>query len=50
MNEILGKFAAEDRREPIDDYFECTTYCSANDHEADCQTICMERHLKENYF
>ena len=50
MNKVLGKMNSEKDREAIDDYFECTTYCSLHDKEDDCQTICMERHLKRNYF
>ena len=38
--------------DPIDDYLECVTYCSVSSSadENDCQTICMERHLKSSYF
>ena len=38
--------------DPIDDYLECVTYCSISSiaEENDCQTICMERHLKSSYF
>ena len=38
--------------DPIDDYIECVTYCSISSsaEENDCQTICMERHLKSHYF
>ena len=38
--------------DPIDDYLECITYCSISGsaEENDCQTICMERHLKSSYF
>ena len=38
--------------DPIDDYLECVTYCSISSvaEENDCQTICMERHLKKSYF
>ena len=38
--------------DPIDDYLECVTYCSISSSadENDCQTICMERHLKSSYF
>ena len=46
------KIAENQQIDPIDDYLECITYCSVeNFAEAnDCQSICMERHLKENYF
>ena len=50
MNKLLSEISNEEAREAIDDYFECTTFCSLNSQESDCQTICMERHLKENYF
>ena len=38
--------------DPIDDYLECVTFCSVSNRaeENDCQTICMERHLKKTYF
>ena len=38
--------------DPIDDYLECVTFCSVSNQaeENDCQTICMERHLKTTYF
>ena len=38
--------------DPIEDYLECVTYCSISSsvEENDCQTICMERHLKSSYF
>ena len=44
LNQIYG--------DPIDDYLECVTYCSisCSDEKNDCQTICMERHLKSSYF
>ena len=45
-NEIIY----EQKKESIDDYFECTSYCSIDDNEDNCLTICMERHLKGNYF
>ena len=50
MNKTHPEIIHKDGREDIDDYFECTTFCSLNDNENDCQTICMERHLKGNYF
>ena len=50
MNKALSQIKHKQAREAIDDYFECTTYCSLNEKEDDCQTICMERHLKRNYF
>ena len=52
MNTIDSKPPCERHIDPIDDYLECVTYCSisSNDNENDCQTICMERHLKSSYF
>jgi len=43
---------AQVETDPIDDYLECVTYCSisSDTEENDCQTICMERHLKSMYF
>ena len=42
----------EKQIDPIDDYLECVTFCSVSNRaeENDCQTICMERHLKATYF
>ena len=42
----------EKQIDPIDDYLECVTFCSVSNRaeENDCQTICMERHLKTTYF
>ncbi len=50
MKEIHKKNNFEEERDAIDAYLECTTYCSLGDQENDCKTICMERHLKANYF
>ncbi len=50
MNTIHNKSIREEERDAIDAYLECTTYCSLGDQENDCKTICMERHLKSNYF
>ncbi len=52
MNRIDYKTIAHTKVDPIDDYLECVTYCSisSSDEENDCQTICMERHLKSSYF
>ena len=43
---------SQSQMDPIDDYLECVTYCSisSSSEENDCQTICMERHLKSSYF
>ncbi len=50
MNTTLNQISSLENREAIDEYFECTTYCSLTEKEQDCKTICMERHLKGNYF
>ena len=52
MNTIDTKSLSSSQLDPIDDYLECVTYCSISSsaEENDCQTICMERHLKSSYF
>ena len=52
MNKIDNKSRTQSQADPIDDYLECVTYCSISSsaEENDCQTICMERHLKSSYF
>ncbi len=50
MNNIHSHINYEDEIDAIDAYLECTTYCSLDEQENDCKTICMERHLKANYF
>ena len=52
MNEFDPKGLSLAKADPIDDYLECVTYCSISSsaEEDDCQTICMERHLKSSYF
>ncbi len=49
---IDTKITSKTQLDPIDDYLECVTYCSisSQEEETDCQTICMERHLKSSYF
>ncbi len=49
---IDNKKTPKTQLDPIDDYLECVTYCSISSlaEETDCQTICMERHLKSSYF
>ena len=34
----------------IDDYYECLSYCDINPKgiDEDCESICIERHLKGN--
>ncbi len=52
MNTVSTKPLISDQEDPIADYLECVTYCSISSsaEENDCQTICMERHLKSFYF
>ena len=52
MNSIDNRDLKQYQADPIDDYLECVTYCSISNsaEENDCQTICMERHLKSSYF
>ncbi len=52
MNKIDVKKMSQAQVDPIEDYLECVTYCSISSsaEENDCQTICMERHLKSSYF
>ena len=52
MNTIETQKTSQAQSDPIDDYLECVTYCSISSsaEEGDCQTICMERHLKSSYF
>ena len=52
MNNNERRNGIEKRIDPIDDYLECVTFCSVSNkaEENDCQTICMERHLKKTYF
>ena len=37
---------------PIDEYFQCLSYCDIHPKgiDNDCEVICMERHLKANYW
>tara|TARA_B100000131_G_scaffold85770_1_gene82724 strand:+ start:317 stop:472 length:156 start_codon:yes stop_codon:yes gene_type:complete len=37
---------------PIEEYLQCISYCDIHPKgiDEDCEIICMERHLKENYF
>ena len=52
MNTIDAMKMSKGQVDPIEDYLECVTYCSISSsaEENDCQTICMERHLKTSYF
>ena len=52
MKKIISRAGIEEQTDPIDDFFDCVTYCSVENFadENACQTICMERHLMGNYF
>ncbi len=52
MSKTDTKTIYDKQIDPIDDYLECITYCSVENFAEghDCQTICMERYLKGNYF
>ena len=52
MKTNYTKYPSYSKVDPIEDYLECITYCSISGfaEENDCQTICMERHLKSSYF
>ena len=52
MHTIDTRNLTQGKLDPIEDYLECVTYCSISSkaEENDCQTICMERHLKSSYF
>ena len=41
-----------DINNPIDEYFRCLSYCDIHPKgiDNDCKVICMERHLKSNYW
>ena len=41
-----------DKSNPIDEYFQCLSYCDIQPKGIDneCEVICMERHLKSNYW
>ena len=50
MEKTVKRTSSEKGREAIDDYFECTSFCSVEESQSDCQTNCMEKFLKGNYF
>ena len=50
MENTVNEISRAKEREAIDDYFECTSFCSIDESLSDCQTICMERFLKRAYF
>ena len=50
MDRVVDERMASKETEAIDDYFECTAFCSVEESMSDCETICMERFLKGHYF
>ncbi len=50
MENTFNESSNAREREAIDDYFECMTFCAIDETMGDCQTICMERFLKGEYF
>ena len=50
MDKTVDKNKDAKGLEAIDEYFECTSFCSIDESLSDCQTICMERFLQGNYF
>ena len=50
MENTVNEISTFKEKEAIDDYFECTSFCSIDENMSDCQTICMERFLKGKYF
>jgi len=47
-----AKVDNNDSSNPIDEYFQCLSYCDIHPKgiDNDCEFICMERHLKSNYW
>ena len=43
---------SKSKANPIDDYLNCLSYCDiySKGIDKDCEIICMERHLKSNYW
>ncbi len=48
----LKEASKADQSNPIDEYFQCLLYCDIHPKgiDKDCEVICMERHLKANYW
>ncbi len=46
------KVSKTDKSNPIEEYFQCLSYCDIplKGINKDCEFICMERHLKANYW
>ncbi|WP_320667512.1 hypothetical protein [Prochlorococcus sp. MIT 1307] len=48
MTNKLRVLNSEDKRDPLDSYFECITACSwVGGEDVECVTRCVEVHLKE---
>ncbi len=50
MENTTNEISTANEREAIDDYFECMSFCSIDERMSDCETMCMERFLKGQYF
>ena len=50
MENTVNEVNALKESEAIDDYFECTSFCSIDESISDCHNICMERFLEGKYF
>ena len=50
MENTVNEVISLKETEAIDEYFECTSFCPIDESISDCQTICMERFLKGEYF
>ena len=48
-NKNNKKYIKEEQH-PVDAYYECISYCDINPKgiDEDCESICIERHLKGN--
>ena len=45
-----NNYNLKDDKDPVDAYYECLSYCDINPKgiDEDCESICIERHLKGN--
>ena len=45
-----NKNSLKEEQHPVDVYYECISYCDINPKgiDEDCESICIERHLKGN--
>ena len=45
-----NKRSFKEEQHPVDAYYECLSYCDINPKgiDEDCESICIERHLKGN--